>query len=458
MEKETDQHLYGYVNENSKDIKTLENYTGEWNNVVDFWSFGGDYAPTVAEVIGHIDSMYASPQDRITKHKTFAEIIGNTNKDNLPVLYEKMGKTDGSISLIGSILQESSRLDGVIEDVKNHKEASELSFSGIKALIGQSLDGEGSNVYSHIAADRAMIGDPIDNTNDIYDHISILYENMNWPVQTVDQQKITVSGEINRLDSKIGSLNAEATVASEISRLDNKVGSLENMPAETITSLRGYVDYYFDAIDSVFADDLGENYTIDKDGVQPNTAFGLIEENANNIFSIDQFIGRTITDEETPDENSLIAKISNLQDFVGGESLSGNEESLKTHIDNIKNYIGYSDPEEGKEITSITDQINNFGELIGAVSKDANDDSLITQIESIKNDIGILTNVTNAHEFGENVTTDNITDILNNILTRLETLEDDVKNLKTETPPTEPNSIIPDKPENGDFENGEEGT
>ena len=581
MEKETDQHLYGYVNENSKDIKCLEDYVGDWSAVVGNWKGGGKYAPTIAQTVGNIDEMYGdSYKDRIDKHKTFAEIIGNKSEGDLPALYKKLNE-ENPISLIKAILKEDNRLDNLSLELSGHKNASDLSFAAIKAMIGTALDGETVDVYEHIAADRVKIGTPIDNTNNIYDHITTLYGNMNWPAQKVDEQKITVSGEISRLDNKIGALDEDgtATVASEIGRLDNKIGEI---PTD-FTSLRSYIDTNFEDIEEIFTYDLGVNYTeVDENNIPTNTAFGLIKENADNISFINDFIGKV----EEPNENSLITKITNLQAFVGGESLSTDESSLNTHINNVKEYIGYTVPEEDEEITSLTDQINNLGELIGGTSKedeentlitrisdlegvigsdadfaektvissilsltndigtdtdtgtntlyskinDANSsianlttligsselpentkdlmtqlsdihnelyvsddekgtksliskvsecqsligapsdetstDSLFAQVESIKNDIGILTDVTNSHEFGENVTTDNITDILNNILTRLETLENDVKNLKTETPPTEPDlenpegtdPIIPDESENGDSENGEEGT
>ena len=577
-------NLYNYVNINCSDIDDIQEYMGEWTvSAAKEWSpswkvLGIGYAPTIAETIGDLDNMYDSHTDRAQNFKSFVEVIGK-----LPDLYDKLNKKN-PINIIDSIIILRRDIDSFYEDFKN-------GINGLGAQIGTPINQD--SIYDHL--------------NVIFNNIKTIEENLEWPTPTelnpevksvYDEINIiktklgsfldtnnttTVSEAIQQVNNRIGTLNGgteenPTTVASEINRLDNKIGSLEGIPGG-ITSLKGYIDYHLDDIDEILTNDLGENNAIGEDGIQTNTAFGLIKDNANNISSINEFIGRTLTNGETPNENSLVTKISNLQEFVGGESLSGNEESLKTHIDNIKNYIGYSIPEEGKEIIPITDQINNLGELIGAVSKNINDDSLITrisdlenvmgnieldettvtdsivslneiigtsidttdtlygqintanasiekliglvggselstgaktlvtqlsdihnelyvsddekgttsltskvskcqdfigvpsegastdslftQVESIKNDIGILTDVTNSHEFDENVTTDNITDILNNILTRLETLEDDVKNLKTETSPTEPDSenpevadpIIPDE-----SENGEEGT
>ena len=512
--------------------------------------------------------MYTSPTDRISEHKTFAEIIGNdSNNGNLPALYEKINDKN-PISLIKAILKESDRLDALSVNLQEHQSASNGAFAGIDAQIGVPII-KGDSIYDHIAKDREMIGSPIDEKNDIYNHITILYENMNWPTQQPDQQKITVSSELTRLDNKIGTLdsNGKATVASEIARLDNKIGEI---PTGS-TSLRAYIDTNFEDIEEIFTYDLGENYSgVDDNNIPTKTAFGLIKENADNISSINNFIGK-VEGEEEPDENSLITKITNLQAFVGGESLPTGESSLNTHINNVKEYVGYTAPEEEQEIISLTDQINDLGELIGGTSKGDGEDTLITrisnlegvigsdtnfaektvigsilsltndigtdtdtgtntlyskindanssitnlttligsselpentenlmtqlsnihndlyvsddekqtksliskvsdcqsligtpsvnasqealftQIEGIKNDIGVLTKVTTSHDFEEGTEINSIVDILNNILTRLETLEDDVKNLKPEIP-NEPN---PDEPENGELENGE---
>lgn len=375
-----DQHLYGYVDENSKDIKRLEDYVGDWSAVVGNWKGGGKYAPTIAQTVGNIDEMYGdSYKDRIDKHKTFAEIIGNKSEGDLPALYKKLNE-ENPISLIKAILKEDDRLDDLSLELSGHKNASELSFAAIKAMIGTALDGETVDVYEHIAADRAKIGTPIDNTNDIYDHITTLYDNMNWPTQETGQQKITVSGEISRLDAKIGKLDqtGEATVKSEIDRLDTKIGEIP----ESFTSLRTYIDDNLEDIDEILSIDLGVNYTIDEEG-NSSTAFELIKDNSDNISSIDSFIGRGIN----PDENSLLTKITNLQSAVGQSELNENDVSLKEHIDNIKEYVGYQLLEEDDDF-SLTNQLNAFGELIGDTSLGEGENNLIARIDKLETTMG----------------------------------------------------------------------
>lgn len=124
--------------------------------------------------------MYGSSfEDRIDKHKTLAEIIGDKTEGNLPALYKKLND-ENPISLIKAILKESTRIDTLSTNLTEHQNASNGAFAGIDARIGKSII-EGDSIYDHITADRNMMGEPIDNEHDIYDHISILYDNMNWP-------------------------------------------------------------------------------------------------------------------------------------------------------------------------------------------------------------------------------------------------------------------------------------
>lgn len=58
MDRDEDKNLYGYVEENTKDVAQLEKYVGDWTKSTTYWNWGGQYAPTVAQAIGNLDDMY----------------------------------------------------------------------------------------------------------------------------------------------------------------------------------------------------------------------------------------------------------------------------------------------------------------------------------------------------------------------------------------------------------------
>ena len=100
---------------------------------------------------------------------------------------------------------------------------------------------------------------------------------------------------ITTQDKKIGDIpqgkTSMSTYASgEFDRLDKKIGDIP----EGETSMRTYVDNVFEDIDEIFTTDLGENYST-------STAFELIKNNADNISSVNDFIGNI----EEPSDDSL---------------------------------------------------------------------------------------------------------------------------------------------------------
>jgi hypothetical protein len=107
LENEKDRNLYGYVEENSKDITSLESYVGDWKGSTTYWDWGGAYGPTIVEAIGNLDDMYGTSgyQVRAEKHQPFSKIIGN-----LPELWKKFNK-ENYISLSDIILKQQEDLE-----------------------------------------------------------------------------------------------------------------------------------------------------------------------------------------------------------------------------------------------------------------------------------------------------------------------------------------------------------
>lgn len=398
MENEEDQNLYGYVEENTKDIQTVESYTGDWSKVVSYWTSGNKWAPTIAETIGNLEDMYNSAVDRYNNHKTFAEIIGK-----LPNLYDKINEGN-PISLIAAILKESGRLDNLNSALSEHRNNAEGQFNGIYTMIGEKIDND--SIYDHIkelygridwdgrentvsyeiddlakratdlenkdieleqaykAADLALDtaykeADRIlkeDLSKDI-DAVELKADNNTKAIDTINNTIIPgINGRLDGLDKRVDD-HYDAWKGTEQALKDADVtlqGKIGNVPAnsniidiisdteEGIKTLIGTVPKESSVMQEInsISTDLGEN-------TSEKTAFSLIQENADAIKEIQENIG-------TVGENSLVDQINTINSqigTVGDKALSVQINDINT---NLQNYVKSSELEAHVNLANTT--------------------------------------------------------------------------------------------------------
>jgi hypothetical protein len=131
----------------------LQDFVGDWDtDAAKFWDpdikdIG--YAPTISETIGDLNLMYKDYADRANNFKSLAELIGK-----MPDMY----------------------------DAVNDKNF--ISITAAITKIQQNLAAASKQIQDNIDGINAKIGTPITNDS-IYDHITIFYNDLNWPAKEV---------------------------------------------------------------------------------------------------------------------------------------------------------------------------------------------------------------------------------------------------------------------------------
>ena len=346
------ENLYNYVEENYDDITTLENYVGDWSKVVSMWSSGGKWAPTIANTIGNLESMYESAVDRYSNHKTFAEIIGK-----LSVLANKIN--DGNfISLIDAIKKESDRLDSLGVTVETNRQSAADAAIGLNALIGEPLDR--NSVYDHI--------------EDIYKNIENVENILNWGARPTT----TVSGELDSHNLRIKNLEDYRTTLDNttLPAITGRVGTLEDQTKEHYEAWAKAEDKFEKAHQDIYAK-LG---TVPED----DNIINIIEDFRENVSST---FGLIPTDSNVMAEiQSVENKALNLIGTVPGNSNVMSE--LDSTKNNLLELIG-----EVPENSNVMSELNSLIDLIGEIPKES---SVSTELASIQEEIDDLEGIVGA--------------------------------------------------------------
>ena len=139
LENEDDQNLYGYVEENTKDIAQLEEFVGEWNKVI-------NPGHSIADVIGDLNVLlnieegsYEDTYTNTKEFKTLASIIGKMMdfKDLKITIGTKAGVPTDIIDALIRIWSATEKIDSTVTE---NKSVSDLQFATIgkcPVLFGQ---------------------------------------------------------------------------------------------------------------------------------------------------------------------------------------------------------------------------------------------------------------------------------------------------------------------------------
>ena len=340
------ENLYNYVEENYDDITTLENYVGDWSKVVSMWSSGGKWAPTIADAIGNLDSMYNSATDRFSNHKTFAEIIGK-----LSVLAEKIN--DGNfISLIDAIKKESDRLD-------YYKQIAEDTSRGLNALIGEPLDR--NSIYYHV--------------EDIYENIENIENVLNWS----ERPTTTVSGELDSHNLRIKNLEDYRTTLDNttLPAITGRIGTLEDQTKEHYEAWAKAEDKFEKAHQDIYA------------------KLGSVPENENIINIINTFHEDvSATFGEIPADSDVMSEIQSVEnkalDLIGTVPDNSN---VMSELDITKNdlleLIGEV-PESSDVMSELNSSFKSLVDLIGEIPEES---SVSAELASIQEEVDSLEDI-----------------------------------------------------------------
>ena len=351
MENEDDQNLYGYVEDNCKDIKELQDFVGDWDkDAAKFWDPDIEdigYAPTIAETIGDLNLMYEGYADRANNFKSLAELIGK-----MPDMY----------------------------DAVNDKNF--ISITSAITKIQQNLVASSKQIQENIDGINAKIGTPINNDS-IYDHVEDIYTNLE------EIEDILAWGERAK------------TVSQEIDDLDGRAKDLE----EYRTSLEGTI---FPAINnsiSILNSQTSEHYQAWDKASQEfakthediYAKLGSVPE-GENVIDIIEALETDVSAKigSVPENSNIMDEINNkeqaIYDLVGEfDENSTVKETIDTLEENITNLIGEV-PEESSVMGVVADNHSTIINLIGNIPEEssvsAELEELQGQIDDIVADLG----------------------------------------------------------------------
>lgn len=203
-----DRNLYGYVEENTKDISTLERNLGEWGT--DVYN-GYSKIDSICDLIGNFTKVLSnSSYVGYDEAKSLADILGS-----YPNLIKLSYDGTNPTTIIDSIIRGKNQLDALSETVSTNKTNTDVQVNGVAALIGN----------------------PIDNDS-IYDHVKNLYDITNWDnredtvsdaIEALKTADTTINAKIDDIEDDIKSINDNInnSISTRINGLETRIGNHE---------------------------------------------------------------------------------------------------------------------------------------------------------------------------------------------------------------------------------------
>lgn len=367
-ENPDDQNLYGYVEDNCRDISLLQEYMGDWELAAPIWKpdlvdRGVGYAPTIADTIGNLDNLYASYSDRANYFKSFVEIIGK-----LPNLYDNVNEKN-PISLCDALVKLKQDLEAAAENLQ-------LAINGLGAQIGEPMSQD--SIYVRLAG--------------IYEDIEAIENILNWASKS--EQNLTVSGEIDKLITRASDLEAYRT------EMTNTTLPAINL---AISTLQGETEAHYEIWSKASEDfEKTHNDIYTKLGDVPEQS-DIMTIMANKEEGLYNLIGEI-------DEGKTVKSI--IDDVITSIGTVPTDKTVMGIVDDnqqeLKDLIG-TIPTDKTVSDVIANNHNEINSLIGTVPEDL---TIQGQIEEVAKNLGDNTHASE-NKTAFSLIDQNITDILN---------------------------------------------
>lgn len=387
-----EKNLYGFVEENSADIKTLETYVGKWP---DYTTQSQNFP--ISRVIGKIGTLLGESYLYDGNFKSIVDVLGTIKDFEDTDLYRGEEKP---LSITDGLTKLKKAIDGLNGTVSDNKNTSDFQYSSIGSVIGEKINDD--SIYDHI---KAIYGDNNGNVTDSLTSLASRAKALEDKDKSLDQDIKDIRDTMNWSDERTifkaiddieKTLNwtSENTVSKEISEIQKDLGwTRDNSILVDITSLEGR---------ATNLETHATNSEKDIDDLQNRAK--TIEEAAQLLTQRvdDHYNNQNNENNKLHDADSELDKrINSLSDAIGSVPESTTIISLidKTN-DDFKVSIGNL-PEDSnviKEIesaeTRLQAQIDSISESLGTVPEGENTYSLIdkniTDIQTINNKIGSI--------------------------------------------------------------------
>ena len=402
-----EKNLYGFVEENSADIKTLETYVGKWP----------DYTPQsqnfpISRVIGKIGTLLGESYLYDGNFKSIVDVLGTIKDFEDTDLYRGDEKP---LSITDGLTKLKKAIDGLNGTVNDNKTTSDFQYSSIGSVIGEKINDD--SIYDHIKAIYGV------NDGVVTDSLTTLADR----AQSLENKDKSLDEDIKTINDKLGgNWSSTDTVRKAVTDINNNLGadwSSTNTVRKAITDVNNNLGTGWNSTD-----------TVSKAIADINTKLGwtrtdsILVDITDIEGNVDNLKGRTDkTEEDIGDLKVRAQSIENaaqlLTERVDAHYNNQNAENSKLHeadskldqrITNLANAIG-SVPESTTVIALIEETNENFKASIGDLPEDSNmikeiesaETRLQAQVDSISESLGAVPDGENAYS----LISKNITDI-----------------------------------------------
>lgn len=367
-----EKNLYGFVEENSADIQTLETYVGKWP----------EYTPQsqnfpISRVIGKIGTLLGESYLYDGNFKSIVDVLGTIKDFEDTDLYRGDEKP---LSITDGLTKLKKAIDGLNGTVNDNKTTSDFQYSSIGSVIGEKINDD--SIYDHIktiyGVNDGVVTDSLtslasrtkvleDKDKSLDQDIKDIRDTMNW------SDERTISESIDDIEKTLN-WTSENTVAKEISEIQKDLGwTRDNSVLVDITSLEG-------------------------------RATNLETHATNSEKDIDDLQGRAKTIEEAA--QLLTQRVDDHYNNQNDENskLHEADSKLDERVTDLANAIGLV-PESTTVIALIEKTNDDFKASIGDLPEDSNvikeiesaETRLQTQVDSISESLGAVPDGENAY-------------------------------------------------------------
>lgn len=384
IEDENKQHLYGYVEQNTTDIQTLEKHVGTWEGVVNTGVPNAKYSITA--VIGDMNELLGEGFIFDTNFKSLTQVLGTLKDLDEADLYTSEEKPT---NIINGLVKLQKALKALNSTVGSNKETSDGQTNGIWSAIGEKIDNE--SIYDHI---KAIYGD--DNGN-VTDSLTTLANR----AQSLEDKDKSLDEDIKTINDKLGdNWSSTDTVRDAITDITDNLGTGWTS-TNTVTKAVNDINTNLGTVALTMTGIEGRATNLETRAGNSEDAIKALQERAGTIEkAASQLTGRVNTHYEGQnEENSKLHEADGVLD----EKIS----KLASAVGNV--------PEQKTVVGLIEETNSNFETAIGDLPEDSNvikeidnaETRLQTQIDSISSSLGAIPENSNAYK----LINQNITDI-----------------------------------------------
>ena len=391
-----EKNLYGFVEENSADIKTLETYVGKWP----------DYTPQsqnfpISRVIGKIGTLLGESYLYDGNFKSIVDVLGTIKDFEDTDLYRGDEKP---LSITDGLTKLKKAIDDLNGTVNDNKTTSDFQYSSIGSVIGEKINDD--SIYDHIKAiygvNDGVVTDSLTTLADRAQSLENKDKSLDEDIKTINDKlggnwssTNTVRKAVTDINNNLGTgWSSTDTVSKAVADINTKLGwTRTDSILVDITDIEGNVDNLKGSTDKT-EEDIGD-LKVRAQGIE-NAAQLLTErvdahynnQNAENskLHEADSKLDQRITDlanaiGSVPESTTVIALIEETN------------ENFKASIGDLPEDSNMIKEIESAE-TRLQAQIDSFSESLGAIPDGKNAYSLIdkniTDIQTINNKIGSI--------------------------------------------------------------------